>query len=1029
MGGFPRKEPAMTRKQIGAVVGVVVLAVAALLLTLGLPHILDGTARANPDPDVAEAGYDLLETDSDNTYLHAVLPADFFGPGSDPFDGVIYFEGVPIPDYQVPAGPLFTELGPTSTIVERKDDAGPEFPATIEIEIVELSLVSVAPITVTYGGGSPEDWNVTAEVAENDPNQTPGDMEVRHEDVDGGTFDSYLPVDPELTFMRIPDGLTRGPYYYSDMTGVPLEFEAYDVPWSHTANPLTSPAGNWVIEKEGLTSNFFPSVYTDLAGDRLKDYFTESDALAGATHSVRSAELLETNYKCYDFWPADPLGIPVTLETQFGTEEVEIGPAAYLCPPALKNGMGDPETPHLKCYDIVGADPDFIVDLETQFGLEEDVEVGEGRLLCMPAVKTPLDPPGPPSGPLVSSPHYECFEIVGSGPGVAVDLWTQFGEELGVVVNDAQYLCAPALKEGEGDLDAPHLKCYDIFNPLELPVGWIVGLETQFPPPEVVEVGQSQLLCVPAAKEVVSAPTPPPPVLYSTSDLGTLSHDITPNVSGAGLECSSSGLLEPPGNSPFGACAARVAPAPAGPVPDAMTFGPLDLGISGPGPFFDDLDALSFMEPVNTGPIDYDFSVDAAPANLGNTVGLACGPAPNVNSEATALEAQGDIFNTGTSAPSGCNLQTTDEAALGLIAPSVWPGNPPLDDMNALTDISAGPAAGPCTLGNGMVATTCPGFSLTNNPSAGGGTLAGGLIPPDAHLGMQAEEGSILVPPAAPASPPTLPVACAVYNGGAGVPCIAVQPVHLGLPSAGGPIGTNDDIDALCWFDGNGDSMPTIPNSWAPGMGDYYIFSLTPSSPSVLGGFYSAADLLIPDPLNPGGPPLVLGTAASLGLLPSDNVDGLICRDDDSDLDGAPDLLDNCPATANPTQANSDGDAWGDACDNCPLTATTWYVPAGDDDCDGFTTAEEGVIGTDPNDACPDALDDDAWPPDLNAGAGCELGHDGNINILDVLCFKGKLAPNPYDARYDLNQGPPAGVNILDVLRYKWFINMSCTNP
>jgi len=148
-----------------------------------------------------------------------------------------------------------------------------------------------------------------------------------------------------------------------------------------------------------------------------------------------------------------------------------------------------------------------------------------------------------------------------------------------------------------------------------------------------------------------------------------------------------------------------------------------------------------------------------------------------------------------------------------------------------------------------------------------------------------------------------------------------------------------------------------------------------------------------------------------------------------SDSDSYGDVCDNCPSDTNEDQANADGDAWGDACDNCPTTATPWLVPVGDDDCDGFSTADEGIIGTDPADACPDALDDDVWPPDLNAGTGCEVGHDGNINIMDVLCYKGKLAPNPYDARYDLNQGPPAGVNILDVLWYKGFIYMSCTNP
>lgn len=38
----------------------------------------------------------------------------------------------------------------------------------------------------------------------------------------------------------------------------------------------------------------------------------------------------------------------------------------------------------------------------------------------------------------------------------------------------------------------------------------------------------------------------------------------------------------------------------------------------------------------------------------------------------------------------------------------------------------------------------------------------------------------------------------------------------------------------------------------------------------------------------------------------------------DTDLDGAPDNVDNCPNLANPTQADADSDGVGNACDNCP---------------------------------------------------------------------------------------------------------------
>ncbi|MHB8417924.1 MAG: thrombospondin type 3 repeat-containing protein [Myxococcales bacterium] len=42
---------------------------------------------------------------------------------------------------------------------------------------------------------------------------------------------------------------------------------------------------------------------------------------------------------------------------------------------------------------------------------------------------------------------------------------------------------------------------------------------------------------------------------------------------------------------------------------------------------------------------------------------------------------------------------------------------------------------------------------------------------------------------------------------------------------------------------------------------------------------------------------------------------------DDTDGDGIPDALDNCPYTPNPSQLDTDGDGIGDACDNCPFIA------------------------------------------------------------------------------------------------------------
>ena len=84
-------------------------------------------------------------------------------------------------------------------------------------------------------------------------------------------------------------------------------------------------------------------------------------------------------------------------------------------------------------------------------------------------------------------------------------------------------------------------------------------------------------------------------------------------------------------------------------------------------------------------------------------------------------------------------------------------------------------------------------------------------------------------------------------------------------------------------------------------------------------------------------------------------------------------------------------------------------------------------MGTDASDACPDALNDDAWPPDVNGGMGCGSSHNGEVDILDVLCYRRRLPPNPYDPRYDLKAD--GGVDILDVLVYRRFLGKTCTNP
>jgi hypothetical protein len=123
----------------------------------------------------------------------------------------------------------------------------------------------------------------------------------------------------------------------------------------------------------------------------------------------------------------------------------------------------------------------------------------------------------------------------------------------------------------------------------------------------------------------------------------------------------------------------------------------------------------------------------------------------------------------------------------------------------------------------------------------------------------------------------------------------------------------------------------------------------------------------------------------------------------DSDSDTVFDTLDNCPATANPDQANFDGDSMGDVCDpddDNDLIADEFEPPIClfDSDCDDDTILD----GSDncilvPN---PDQLDnDDDWIPGaLNplrrGGDACDIDDD-NDYILDDGDGSSTIGDNP----------------------------------
>jgi len=127
------------------------------------------------------------------------IPADFFAPGSDPFDGQVCLRGVPL------GHPDFPDA---DTLIQRSDDPflrcdlPSETEVTVDIQVIAMSLESTAPIIVTYDGGqNPEDWDVTVDLSVNP--QPMGSLTAKKTNCNGGTYTNVLPVLPRFTFIKV----------------------------------------------------------------------------------------------------------------------------------------------------------------------------------------------------------------------------------------------------------------------------------------------------------------------------------------------------------------------------------------------------------------------------------------------------------------------------------------------------------------------------------------------------------------------------------------------------------------------------------------------------------------------------------------------------------------------------------------------------------------------------------------------------------------------------------------------------------
>jgi hypothetical protein len=436
----------------------------------------------------------------------------------------------------------------------------------------------------------------------------------------------------------------------------------------------------------------------------------------------------------------------------------------------------------------------------------------------------------------------------------------------------------------------------------------------------------------------------------------------------------------------------------------------------------DDVTSLALGVDTLAGSAIIRFSVDATSAG-------AIGAAPDLASEATAGEAQADIFAAGTFATPLLNALELDGdgaiaspagpfAGFGLVeAPSA----PPLDDVDALVscDLTTAPS------GTFVWLTLAPGSPTLATLLAGPADVllaTIGVAPP-----------VVFVPSAVHGLGPGDVIDALVYDGVSFLFSLAPGSPGLGLAGpedllsaagviaiAGAALGLapGDNMDAAdIALDADADvvndacdNCPAVNNNGQADADDDAVGNAC----DICAGFDDAVDTDsdgVPDGCDvcPGFDDAV---DTDLDTVP-DGCDVCPGFDDtiDPDADGAPTGCDNCPIDANPTQADTDGDGPGDACDLCEgfddaIDADLDTIPDGCDVCPGFDDRLDADFDTLPDDCdnCPLVVNLSQTDTDGDGvGDPCDRceGFDDTSDGLD-----GDGVPDPCDecATLDTNQ-------------------------
>lgn len=162
-----------------------------LTVVVALITLLGGTAlvvRSAGAAVTVNSGYDTFTTPNnaqtfDDFASHPIPAGTLFGPGSLKFDGKVVFKGGPAID---PA-----QFGTADTVIKRLQSV--QVPGDTALEVIGISFVSAAPVTINYTSGS---TTCNVAVSKSTVKTSGGSM---HFNADG-TFTSSLTIYPKYHF-------------------------------------------------------------------------------------------------------------------------------------------------------------------------------------------------------------------------------------------------------------------------------------------------------------------------------------------------------------------------------------------------------------------------------------------------------------------------------------------------------------------------------------------------------------------------------------------------------------------------------------------------------------------------------------------------------------------------------------------------------------------------------------------------------------------------------------------------------------